>query len=54
MPVNAQDTTDIKVRIPQVTYTALREVAKGDDRSISYVVRRAVIEYVAREHPTTK
>lgn len=35
------------VRLPAATVDALREIGERDDRSIAYVIRRALDEYVA-------
>ena len=39
------------VRVPRELIAVLREVAAQQDRTMSNVVRRACVEYVARERP---
>lgn len=42
------ETVHLTARIPESLHKSLEAIAKSDDRSVSYEVRRALKEYVER------
>jgi len=41
----------VATRIEQPTYSALKELARKEDRSVSYLLRKAVETYVNKKAP---
>jgi predicted DNA-binding protein len=54
MEVIAMEKQLVATRIPTQMHNALKDLAKRQDRKVAYFVRKAVEEYIEREHKSKR